>query len=46
MRKQAARPRGWRTTRRINSATTASTITDVTATSSHRIPEKLDQAAP
>ena len=43
---QAATPRGCRTTRRASSTATAATMQQVTATSSHRCPEKLDQAAP
>ena len=46
MRNPAATPKGCRTTRRTSAAATTATMQQVTATSSHRIPEKLDQAAP
>lgn len=46
IRNPAATPRGCRTIRRSRTTATAITMTEVTATSSQRIPEKLDQAAP
>ena len=46
IKKQAATPKGWRTMRRTRAKATARTMQLVTATSTQRIPEKLDQAAP
>ena len=42
----AVSPSGWRTCRLATAQTTASTMALVTPSSSHRIPEKLDHAAP